>query len=130
MRRLALGTVVALGLAVVVIMLTTPRPAEASIHEIIAALCRAGGEEVVPFGQNKDGESFLRALMATGFITSIESTATTLTINFDPTVPNSKFRSTGGQVSFTSPTGVLVTLNPGVEPDPAFPAHAVCNNLR
>jgi hypothetical protein len=126
MRRLALGTVVAL----VVIMLTTPRPAEASIHEIIAALCRAGGEEVVPFGQNKDGESFLRALMATGFITSIESTATTLTINFDPTVPNSKFRSTGGQVSFTSPTGVLVTLNPGVEPDPAFPAHAVCNNLR
>jgi hypothetical protein len=33
-------------------------------------------------------------------------------------------------VSFTSPTGVLVTLNPGVEPDPAFPAHAVCNNLR
>jgi hypothetical protein len=130
MRRLALGTVVALGLAVVVIMLTTPRPAEASIHEIIAALCRAGGEEVVPFGQNKDGESFLRALMATGFITSIESTATTLTINFDPTVPNSKFRSTGGPVSFTSPTGVLVTLNPGVEPDPAFPAHAVCNNLR
>jgi hypothetical protein len=130
MRRLALGTVVALGLAVVVIMLTTPRPAEASIHEIIAALCRAGGEEVVPFGQNKDGESFLRALMATGFITSIESTATSLTINFDPTVPNSKFRSTGGPVSFTSPTGVLVTLNPGVEPDPAFPAHAVCNNLR
>jgi hypothetical protein len=130
MRRLALGTVVALGLAVVVIMLTTPRPAEASIHEIIAALCRAGGEEVVPFGQNKDGESFLRALMATGFITSIESTATTLTINFDPTVPNSNLRSTGGPVSFTSPTGVLVTLNPGVEPDPAFPAHAVCNNLR
>lgn len=130
MRRLSLGTAVALGFAVVAIMLTTPTPAEASIHEIIAAMCRAGGEEVVPFGQNKDGQSFLRALMATGFITSIESTPTTLTINFDPTVPNSKFRSTGDTVSFTTPTGVLVTLNPGVEPDPAFPAHAVCNNLR
>ena len=49
MQRLSLGTAVAIGLAVVAIMaiiLTTPRPAEASIHEIIAALCRAGGEEV------------------------------------------------------------------------------------
>jgi hypothetical protein len=130
MRKLSLGMALAVGFAVVAIMLTTPRPAEASIHEIIAAMCRAGGEEVVPYGQNKDGQSFLRALMATGFITSIESTSTTLTINFDPTVPNSKFRSTGETVSFTTPTGVLVTLNPGVEPDPAFPAHAVCNNLR
>ena len=130
MRRLYLWTALALGLAVVAITLTTPRPAEASIHEIIAAMCRAGGEEVVPFGQNKEGQSFLRALMATGFITSIESTPTTLTINFDPTVPNSKFRSTGAPVSFTTPTGLLITLNPGVEPDPAFPAHAACNNLR
>jgi hypothetical protein len=128
MQRLSLGTAVALGLAVVAIMLTTARPAEASIHEIIAALCRAGGEEVVPHGQNKEGNSFLRALMATGFITSIESTPTTLTINFDPTVPNSKFRSTGSNVSFTTPDGVLVTLIPGVEPDPAFPAHSHCNN--
>ena len=101
MQRLSLATATAIGLAVAAIMLTTPRPAEASIHEIIAALCRAGGEEVVPFGQNKAGNSFLRALMATGFITSIESTATTLTINFDPTVPNSKFRSTGSNVSFS-----------------------------
>jgi hypothetical protein len=130
MQRLSLATATAIGLAVAAIMLTTPRPAEASIHEIIAALCRAGGEEVVPFGQNKAGNSFLRALMATGFITSIESTATTLTINFDPTVPNSKFRSTGSNVSFTTPDGLLVTLIPGVEPDPAFPAHSHCNNLR
>src|SRR5262245_25990284 len=130
MRRLSVGTAVALRFGVVAVLLVTPPAAEASIHEIIAAMCRAGGEEVVPFGQNKDGQSFLRALMATGFITSIESTPTTLTINFDPTVPNSKFRSTGETVSFTTPTGVLVTLNPGVEPDPAFPAHAVCNNLR
>ena len=133
MHRLSLGTAVAIALAVVAIltiMLITPRPAEASIHEIIAALCRAGGEEVAPHGQNKEGNSFLRALMATGFITSIESTPTTFTITFDPTVPNSKFRSTGSNVSFTRPDGVLVTLIPGVEPDPAFPAHSHCNNLQ
>lgn len=130
MQRLSLATATAIGLAVAAIMVTTPRPAEASIHEIIAALCRAGGEEVVPFGQNKAGNSFVRALMATGFITSVEFTATTLTINFDPTVPNSKFRSTGSNVSFTTPDGLLVTLIPGVEPDPAFPAHSHCNNLR
>lgn len=130
MQRLSLATATAIGLAVAAIMVTTPRPAEASIHEIIAALCRAGGEEVVPFGQNKAGNSFVRALMATGFITSVEFTATTLTINFDPTVPNSKFRSTGSNVSFTTPDGLLVTLIPGIEPDPAFPAHSHCNNLR
>jgi hypothetical protein len=130
MHRLSLATAAAIALSVSAFILTTPRPAEASIHEIIAALCRAGGEEVAPHGQNKAGNSFLRALMATGFITSIESTATTLTINFDPTVPNSKFRSTGANVSFTTPDGVLVTLIPGVEPDPAFPAHSHCSNLR
>jgi hypothetical protein len=122
---------VAIGLAVVAIALTTPRPAEASIHEIIAALCRAGGEEVQPPGQNNaEKNSFVRALIATGFITSIEATSTTLTITFDPTVPNSKFRSTGQNVQFTTPDGLVVTLIPGVEPDPDFPAHSHCNNLQ
>ena len=131
MRRLSLGMTAAGGLAVMAIMLTTPRPVEASIHEIIAALCRAGGEEVRPPGQNnEDKKSLVRALIATGFITSIEATATTLTITFDPTVPNSKFRSTGGTVQFTNNEGVLVTLIPGVEPDPNFPAHSHCNNLQ
>jgi len=55
---------------VLTVNLTAPPPAEASIHEIIAALCRAGGEEVVPFGQNKGGQSFVRALQASGFITT------------------------------------------------------------
>ena len=60
-RNLAMGGLVALFLAVAII-LVTPRQASASIHEIIAALCRAGGEEVVPHGQNKEGKSFVRAL--------------------------------------------------------------------
>lgn len=71
-RNLVAGGFLALLLAVAV-SLVTPRPAEASIHEIIAALCRAGGEEVVPHGQNKDGQSFVRALQATGFISSIDT---------------------------------------------------------
>src|SRR5262245_48044317 len=71
---------------VVVLHLTNPPPAAASIHEIIAALCRAGGEEVVPPGQNRDGNSFLAALQATGFITSIDfSDPTKVVFNFDPT---------------------------------------------
>ena len=69
---------------VLAVNLTAPPRANASIHEIIAALCRAGGEEVVPHGQNKDGFSFLRALQATGFITSIDtSDPDKVVIHFD-----------------------------------------------
>jgi hypothetical protein len=131
-RRFGIATLVATSL-VMVLHLTSPPPAEASIHEIIAALCRAGGEEVVPPGQNRDGNSFLAALMATGFITSIDfSDPEKVVINFDPTIPASKFVSAG--VDFTIPNGfgpgVDVVLSPLVIPDPNFPAHAACRNLR
>ena len=96
-------------------------------------LCRAGGEEVVPYGQNKPGASFLAALQGSGFITSIDdSDPTQVVIHFDPTVPNSKFISAG--VDLTIPDGaapgVDLVLSPLVIPDPDFPAHANCNNLR
>ena len=95
MRCRGLGIAGSLAAALVLFVnLSVPPRAEASIHEIIAALCRAGGEEVVPHGQNKidDSASFLRALQATGFITSIDtSDPTQVVINFDPTVPNSKY---------------------------------------
>jgi len=134
MRRtsLAWGFLAATAMAVVLI-LATPRPAEASIHEIIAALCRAGGEEVVPPGQNRVGtNSFVRALQASGFITSIEQTPTVVTINFDPTVPNSKFMSAGFDLTIPNGAGpgVALVLSPLVVPDPAFPAHDRCHNLR
>lgn len=134
MRRtsLAWGFLAATALAVVMI-LATPRPAEASIHEIIAALCRAGGEEVEPPGQNKFGtNSFVRALQASGFITSIETTPTVVTINFDPTVPNSKFMSAGFDLTIPNGAGpgVALVLSPLVVPDPSFPAHDRCKNLR
>jgi hypothetical protein len=127
--------VVAVALAVSIAFaanLTTFTPAEALIHEIIAAACRAGGEEVVPPGQaNDERNSFIRALQATGFITSVETTATQVIVHFDPTVPNSKFRSTGGDVVIPNGAGpgVALVLSPGIELDPTFPAHANCNNL-
>jgi|KBSSwiStaDraftv2_1062776.scaffolds.fasta_scaffold1362415_2 hypothetical protein len=118
---------------VLAVNLTAPPRANASIHEIIAALCRAGGEEVVPYGQNKDGFSFLRALQATGFITSIDtSDPDQVVIHFDPTVPNSKYMSAG--FDLTIPNGVApgvdLVLSPLVVPNPNFPAHANCNNLQ
>jgi hypothetical protein len=118
---------------VAAVNLTAPAQAEASIHEIIAALCRAGGEEVVPYGQNKSGTSFVRALQASGFITSIdESDPTQVVINFDPTVPNSKFVSAGFDLTIPNGAapGVDLVLSPLVVPDPDFPAHANCHNLR
>ncbi len=131
-KKVVSGGLVALLLAVAM-NLATPRPAEAFIHEIIAALCRYGNAEVIPRGQGpvRDGEqSFIRALIASGFITSIDATATTVTINFDPTVPQSKFRSAGFDLTIPDGAGpgVDLILSPLVEPDPAFPAHANCFN--
>ena len=120
--------------SLVAVSFATPRPAEAAIHEIIAALCNGGvGQgghgEVEPPGQVKGGQSFVRALLATGFIVSIEGSATELKITFDPTVPNSKFRDAGvGDVTIPNGAGPGVDLifSPGIEPDPDFPAHANC----
>ena len=133
MRKLTLGTAAALALAVLTLNLVTPRPAEAFIHEIIAAMCRAGGEEVIPPGQVKDGQSFVRALMATGFITSIDtSDPTKVVIHFDPTIPASKFKSAGFDLTIPDGAGpgVALVLSPLVVPDPDFAAHANCNNLK
>jgi hypothetical protein len=121
------------GALVAFVSLVAPPRAEASIHEIIAALCRAGGEEVVPYGQNKDGNSFLRALQASGFLTSIDdSDPTKVVLNFDPTVPNSKFISLGFDFTIEDAIapGVDLVLSPLIVPNPDFPAHSRCNNLQ
>jgi hypothetical protein len=131
-RRFFMATLVALGL-VAALHLANPPRAEASIHEIIAALCRAGGEEVVPPGINRDGRSFLASLIATGMITSIDfSDPSQVVIHFDPTIPASKYMSAG--FDLTIPDGVApgvdLVLSPLVIPDPNFPAHASCHNLQ
>ena len=118
--------------AVVGFHLAAPAPADAFIHEIIAAACRAGGEEVIPPGQVRGGQSEVRALIASGFITSIEASATGVTIHFNPDVPNSKFISAGFDLTIPDGAGpgVDLTLSPLVIPDPNFPAHANCHNLQ
>ncbi len=132
-RRIATGTLVALCL-VSAIHLASPPPAEALIHEIIAALCRAGGEEVVPPGQVHDeGNSFVAALLATGFIQSIDvSDPEQVVVHFDPTIPASKFVSAGFDLTIPDgfAPGVDLVLSPLVVPDPNFAAHMNCHNLR
>jgi len=132
MRKWCFGTVVGIGLAAVLAVLATPRPAHAFIHEIIAALCRAPVGDVEPPGQSlPESKAFIRALMATGFISSIEETATETIIHFDPTVPNAKFKSAGFDVVVddAGTDGKDLRLNPLVVPDPDFPAHAHCKNF-
>ena len=112
--------------------LAAPKTADAFIHEKIAAACRAGGEEVVPPGQVRDGNSFVRALRATGIISSIDtSVAGQVTVNFDLSKPSSKFTSAG--FDLTIPDGVApgvdLILSPLPVLDPDFPAHANCHNL-
>ena len=125
---LAMG-MLSLSLATTLI-LVTPAPADASIHEIIAALCREGGEEVIPPGQNRDGESFVRALQATGVIESIDITPTLVTITFDTTRPASKFTSLDMDLLIPGGfNGVDLLLSPLIVPDLSFPAHANCRNL-
>ena len=132
LKGLGLAGILA-GVLVTIVSFTAPSRAEASIHEIIAALCRAGGEEVVPFGQNKLGtNSFLRALQASGFLTSIEETAGAVILHFDATVPNSKFMSAGFDLTIPDAIapGVDLVLSPLVVPNPNFPAHSRCANLQ
>ena len=136
MRYKGLGVAAMLAATMVLMVnLFAPPKAEASIHEIIAAMCRAGGEEVAPRGQNKmdDSASFLAALQASGFLTSIDtSDPTKVVLNFDPTVPNSKFISAGTDLTIPNGAGdgVDLVLSPLVIPNPNFPAHSRCANLR
>ncbi len=114
--------------------IATPKPAEAIIDEIVAALCN-GKDSLESPGQVRDGNSFARALQATGFIESVVFSPgpgkPSLTINFNPDVPNSKFISAGFDLTIPDgeAPGVDLILSPLIIPDPNFPAHAHCNNL-
>jgi hypothetical protein len=115
-----------------VMALAAPPTALGLIHEKVAAACRAGGEEVVPPGQARDGQSLVRALQASGVIASIDtSVAGQVTVNFDLEQPSSKYMSAG--FALTIPDGfgpgVDLILNPLPVLDPSFPAHANCHNL-
>ncbi len=130
---IGLGAGVALTLVLVMSLgVSGPDRADAAIHEKIAAGCRAGGDEVVPPGQVKDGQSLVRALQATGIIESIDMTPTEVTINFDLSKPSSKFISAGADLTIPDGAGpgVDLVLSPEPIPDPDFAAHANCKNLK
>ena len=139
MRTWCLRTALGIGLAAGVAVLATPRSADAFIHEIIAALCRAGGEDVEPPGQSDPtSPAFTRALMASGFIESTEfinnppGVDDTMIIHFDVSSPNSKYRSAGFDLTIEDGAGpgIDLVLSPLVVPNMNFPAHANCHNLR
>ena len=114
--------------------LATARPSGAIIHEMVGASCSVNGAPE-PSGQagNSNGNSFVRALQATGVISSIVATPTNVTINFDFSRPNAKFVSAGGPKTIPDgiAPGVSLTLNPA--PTIAgsdFSAFVHCANLR
>ena len=88
----------------------------------------------MPPGQVKEGStSFLRALQATGIIVSIDvSVPGQVTVNFDLSKPSSKFMSAGFDLTIPDEIapGVDLILSPLPIPDPTFPAHANCRNLK
>lgn len=125
---------VATFVVVSVVALAPAKPTGAFIHEMIGASCRFGGEEVQPPGQvgASSGNSFIRALQATGVISSIDVTATQVTINFDLSRPNAKFVSAGFSLRIPNGAGpgVDLVLNPLPTIDGStFPAFIHCANL-
>src|SRR5262245_24562294 len=110
---MAAACVLAFGMLALAAAVTPTRSADAFIHEKIAAACRKGGEEVMPPGQlgESSGNSFVRALQATGLIVSIDTSVPgQVTIHFNPDVPSSKFRSVGHDVTIPDGAGPGVTL--------------------
>ena len=116
--------------------LATARPAGAIIHEMIGATCRvdALGGPPEPNGQLglSNGNSFARALQSTGVISSIVSSPTNVTINFDLSQPNAKYVSAGFALTIPDgiAPGVSLTLSPLPTVDGStFPAFVHCANL-
>ncbi len=131
-KRIAKGVSVLAVTAMVVLASATP--SSAFIHEMIGASCRFGGQDVEPPGQvgASSGNSFIRALQATGVISSIVATPTQVTINFDLSRPNAKFVSAGFDLRIPdgAAPGVDLVLSPLPTIDGStFPAFVHCANL-
>jgi len=139
MRHARIGFLgAALVLVLSAVALGTATPSKAIIHEMIGASCRVDGfnNPPEPTGQApggpSNGNSTLRALQATGVISSIVGTPTLVTINFDFSRPNAKFVSAGFPLTIPNGAGpgVDLRLNPLPTIDGStFPAFIHCANL-
>jgi hypothetical protein len=119
------------------VALATAAPSGAFIHEMIGASCRFGGEDVEPPGQTPgppggNAQSTIRALQATGVISSIENTATEMIVHFDLSRPNAKFVSAGFTLRIPGGGGggrdLVLDPLPTIEGS-TFPAFVHCANL-
>ena len=137
--RIALGaTVLATLVVAAVAALATAGPSGAFIHEMIGANCRFGNADVEPPGQVPGGppgnaQSTIRALQATGVISSIEITATQQIVNFNLDRPNAKYVSAGFALTIPGAGvgGRDLVLNPlPTIQGSTFPAFVHCKNLR
>jgi hypothetical protein len=138
MRNAKIGAVIAvlaLAIAAVAALATAP-PSKAIIHEMVGASCRVDGFDNPPEppGQTgaSNGNSFARALQASGVISSIDATPTSVTINFDLSRPNAKFVSAGFSLVIPDGAGpgVSLVLSPLPTIDGStFPAFVHCANL-
>jgi hypothetical protein len=133
--RTAAVAMLALAVAIVAALAAAP-PSKAIIHEMVGASCRVDGFDSPPEppGQTgaSRGSSFARALQATGVISSIDTTPTSVTINFDLDQPNAKFVSAGFSLVIPDGAGpgVSLVLNPLPTIDGStFPAFVHCANL-
>jgi hypothetical protein len=131
----AVVAVLALAVAAVAALTAAP-PSKAIIHETVGASCRVDGfdDPPEPRGQTgtSNGNSFARALQATGVISAIDATPTSVTINFDLSQPNAKFVSAGFSLVIPDGAGpgVSLVLNPLPTIDGStFPAFVHCANL-
>ena len=104
MKRLFLATLVVLAFLIVAM------PAEAAIHEMIAAACNGKGELEPPGILDASKPSFLRSLLATGIIESIVPGPGSLTINFNLDHPASKYASGGPTLVIPDGAGPGVDL--------------------
>jgi hypothetical protein len=121
--------VVVVTLSVVAALASSP-PAGAIIHEIVGASCSVNGPPEPP-GQAGDsnGNSQLRALQASGFITSIQFNPSTglVEVRFDYTRPNVKYVGSGS--NFQIPGTNILLINAPVLSREDFAAFEHCANL-
>ena len=124
-RRMC-GVVVAAGLA----LLLNAVPAQAVVHEIVAAWC--SGQELEPPGlSDPTKSSFARPVNANGFVGAVVFNAglggRLVTFNYDH--PASKVEGSGSFVQIgATPDGTPIFIEL-VQPDSNFPAFAHCPRL-
>jgi hypothetical protein len=111
-------------------MLLWAAPAEAVVHEIVAAWC--SGQELEPPGVSRGGsKNFAQPVNANGFVGEVVADAELggLLVTFNYDHPASKVIGTGEFVEIGRAPGNIPIFIELVQPDPDFPAFSRCPRL-